>query len=148
MELQWTSDMSNIYEINIFFHLKFGGKISYFDCHSCFLPLDHKFRLDSHTFKWGKIILEGLPGHLSGAEIAEMLNNLVPNKEGNGFVGYGNDNNWTHKYALGELPYAKALILMHNIVVMHQERNVGESILSTVCLSWTRQKIITRQGRI
>jgi hypothetical protein len=27
--------------------------------------------------------------------------------------------------------YAKALILMHNIVVIHQECNVGESILST-----------------
>jgi hypothetical protein len=28
--------------------------------------------------------------------------------------------------ALWELLYAKALILMHNIDVMHQERNVGE----------------------
>jgi hypothetical protein len=39
------------------------------------------------------IVLEGPPGHLSGAEIAEMLDNLVLNKEGNGFVGYGNDHN-------------------------------------------------------
>jgi hypothetical protein len=44
--------------------------------------------------------------------------------------------NWTHRYALWELPYAKALILMHNIDVMHQERNVGESILST-CMAFT-----------
>jgi hypothetical protein len=112
-------------------YLKFGGKINYFDCHRCFLPLDHEFRLDSDTFKKGNIILEGPPGHLSSAEIAEMLDNLVLNKEGNGFVGYGNDHNWTHKCALWELPYAKALILMHNIDVMHQERNVDESILST-----------------
>jgi hypothetical protein len=41
--------------------LKFGGKISYFDCHRCFLPLDHEFRLDSDTFKKGNIILEGPP---------------------------------------------------------------------------------------
>jgi hypothetical protein len=101
------------------FHLKFGGKISYFDCHRCFLPLDHKFRLDRDTFKKGNIVLEGPPRHLSGAKIAEMLDNLVLNKEGNGFVGYGNDHNWTHKCALWELPYAKALILMHNIDVMH-----------------------------
>jgi hypothetical protein len=117
------------------FCLKFEGKISYFDCHRCFLPLDHEFRLDSDTFKKGNIILEGPPGCLSDAEIAEMLDNLVLNKEGNRFVGYGNDHNWTHKCALWGLPYAKALILMHNIDVMHQERNVSESILST-CMSF------------
>jgi hypothetical protein len=117
------------------FRLKFGGKINYFDCHRCFLPLDHEFRLDSDTFKKGNIVLEEPPGHLSGAEIAEMLDNVVLSKEGNGFVGYGNNHNWTHKYTLWELPYAKALIHMHNIDVMHQECNVGESILTT-CMSF------------
>jgi hypothetical protein len=117
------------------FRLKFGGKISYFDCHRCFLPLDHEFRLDNDTFKKGNIVLEGPPGRLSGAEIAKMLDNLVLNREGNEFVGYGNEYNWTHKWALRELPYVKALILMHNIDVLHQERNVGESILST-CMSF------------
>jgi hypothetical protein len=118
------------------FRLKFGRKICYFDCHRCFLPLDHEFMLDSDTFKKGNIVLERPQRHLSGLEIADMLDNLVLNKEGNGFVGYGNDHNWTHKCALWELPYAKALILMHNIDVMHQEHNVGESILST-CMSFT-----------
>jgi hypothetical protein len=75
------------------FRLKYRGKIIYFDCHRCFLTLDHEFRLDSDTFKKGNIILEGPPGCLSGAEIAEMLDNLVLNKEGNGFVEYGNDHN-------------------------------------------------------
>jgi hypothetical protein len=65
------------------FCLKFGGKISYFNCHRCFLPLDHKFRLDSDAFKKGNIVLEGPPRHLSGPEIADMLDNLVLNKEGN-----------------------------------------------------------------
>jgi hypothetical protein len=37
----------------------------------------------------------------------------------------------THKYGLWELPYLKALILIHNIHVMHQERNVAESIIRT-----------------
>jgi hypothetical protein len=36
---------------------------------------------------------------------------------------------------LWELPYIKALILMHNLDVMHQERNIGESILS-ICMSF------------
>jgi hypothetical protein len=39
------------------FHLKFGGKISYFDCHRCFLPLDHEFRLDNDTFKKGNDVM-------------------------------------------------------------------------------------------
>jgi hypothetical protein len=64
-----------------------------------------------------------------------MLDSLALNKEGNEFVGYGNDHNWTHKCALCELPYVKALILMHNIDVMHQKCNIGESILST-CMSF------------
>jgi hypothetical protein len=110
------------------FCLKFGVKISYFDCHRCFLPLDHKFRLDNDTFKKGNIVLEGPPRRLSDSEIIDMLDNLVLNKEGNGFIGYGNDHNWTHKYALWELSYTKVLILMHNIDVIHHECNVGESI--------------------
>jgi hypothetical protein len=138
MELQWTSDMSNMYEETSCFCLKFGGKISYFDCHRCFLPLDHEFSLDSDTFKKGNIILEGLPRRLSGLEITDMLDNVVLNKEGNEFVGYRNDHNRTHKCALWEVPNAKALIHMHNIDVMHQERNDGESILST-CMSFTHK---------
>jgi hypothetical protein len=65
-----------------------------------------------------------------------MLDNLVLKKNGDEFVGYGNEHNWTHKCVLWELAYAKALILMHNIDVMHQERNVGESIIST-CMAFT-----------
>jgi hypothetical protein len=68
------------------FRFKFGGKIIYFDCHRYFLPLDQKFRLDNDTFRKGNIILEGPPRLLSGLEITDMLDNLVLNKEGNGFV--------------------------------------------------------------
>jgi hypothetical protein len=46
------------------------------------------------------------------------------------FEGYREKHNWTHKNCLWELPYAKALILPHNIDLMHQERNVAESIIS------------------
>jgi hypothetical protein len=118
------------------FHLKFEGKISYFDYHRYFLSLDHPFRLDSDAFKKDNIVLEGPPRRLSSPEIADMLDNLVLNKNGDGFVGYGEEHNWTHKCALWKLPYAKVLILMHNIDVMHQEHNVGESILIT-CMAFT-----------
>jgi hypothetical protein len=52
------------------------------------------------------------------------------------FEGYGNTHNRTHKCALYELPYMSVLILMHNIDVMQQERNMGESIIST-CMSFS-----------
>jgi hypothetical protein len=61
---------------------------------------------------------------------------LVLNREGNEYKGYGEEYNWTHICSLWELPYAQALILMHNIDVMHQECNVAESIVST-CLDIT-----------
>jgi hypothetical protein len=64
-----------------------------------------------------------------------MLNNTVFKENGDEFVGYENEHNWTHKCALWELLYAKMLILMHNIDDMHQECNVGESILST-CMTF------------
>jgi hypothetical protein len=47
------------------FYLKFGRKIYYFDCHRCFLPLEHPFRLDNDTFKRDNIVLEGPPRRLS-----------------------------------------------------------------------------------
>jgi hypothetical protein len=93
------------------------------------------FRLDSDAFKKGNIVLEGSPRRLSSPEIDDMLDNLVLKENGDVFVGYRKEHNWTHKCALWELSYVKALILMHNIDVMHQECNIGESILST-CMTF------------
>jgi hypothetical protein len=59
------------------------------------------------------------------------LSKLVLNRDGNEYERYGEEHNWTHICALWELPYAHALILMHNINVVHQERNVIECIVST-----------------
>jgi hypothetical protein len=118
-----------------YFCLKFGGKIYYFDCHRCFLPLNHPFRLYNNIFKKGNIVLAGPPRRLSGLKIADMLDNLVLKENGDVFVGYGKEHNWRHKCVLWELSYAKALILMYNIDVMYQERNVGERNLST-CMTF------------
>jgi hypothetical protein len=75
-------------------------KICYLDYHRCFLPLNHPFRLDSDAFKKGNIVLEGPPRHLSGPEITDMLDNLVLKENGDEFIGYGKEHNWTHKCAL------------------------------------------------
>jgi hypothetical protein len=61
-----------------------------------------------------------------------MLDKLTSNPERFGyFKGYGETHNWTHKCALWELLYMSVLILMHNIDVIHQGHNMGESIIST-----------------
>jgi hypothetical protein len=64
-----------------------------------------------------------------------MLDDLKESENGV-FEGYGVNHNWTHKSCLWELPYAKALILSHNIDLMNQEQNIAESIMS-MCLDVT-----------
>src|SRR5690242_11779740 len=66
--------------------------------------------------------------------------------EGGGFEGYGKEHNWTHISFLWELTYAKALILPHNIDLMHKERNVAKSIMS-MCFDVTRQSKDNIQAR-
>jgi hypothetical protein len=113
------------------FRLTTGGKISYFDCHRRWLPLKHPFIMQKDSFRKDTVIKKGPPKCLSRPETAENLSKLVLNIEENGYEGHGEEHNWTHICALWELLYAQALILMHNIDVMHQERNVAESIIST-----------------
>jgi hypothetical protein len=100
--------------------LTHGGNISDFDCHRCWLPQKHKFRQEQNAFKKHTIITKGLPKRLSGTQIVDMLDKLMPDPERPGyFEGYGEMHNWTHKCALWELSYMLVLILMHNIDVMH-----------------------------
>jgi hypothetical protein len=65
-----------------------GGRISYFDCPRCFLPLDHPFSLDRNVFKKDNIVLEGLIRRLSDLEITDILDKLVLNENEDEFVGY------------------------------------------------------------
>jgi hypothetical protein len=89
--------------------------------------------MQNDNFRKDTVPKKGPPKRLSGTENIENLSKQVLNREGNEYEGYGEEHNWTHICALWELPYAHILILMHNIDVMHQERNVTESIVST-CL--------------
>jgi hypothetical protein len=110
-------------------------KSPFFNCHRRFLPLSHPFRGDRKSFMKGKTVRKGPPKRKLRADITQMLDDLK--ESGNDkFKGYGENHNWTHKSCLWELPYAKALILPHNIDLMHQERNVAESIIS-MCLDVT-----------
>jgi hypothetical protein len=102
------------------FMLEHDRKVSFFDCHRRFLPSNHEFRNNTRSFLKGKTIRKEPLKRKFDANIIQKLNDLK--ETGNGvFEGYGVNHNWTHKSYLCELPYAKALILPHNIDLMHQE---------------------------
>jgi hypothetical protein len=113
----------------IAFRLQHDRKVSFFDYHWRFLPSNHEFRNDTQSFLKVKTVRKGSLKQKFGAGIIQMLDDLKESENGL-FEGYGVNHNWTHKSCLWELPYAKALILAHNIDLMHQEQNVAESIMS------------------
>jgi hypothetical protein len=93
------------------------------------------FRGDRKSFMKDKRVRKGPPKRKLGADITQMLDDLK--ETGNGkFEGYDENQNWTHKSCLWELPYAKALIPPHNIDLMHQKCNIAERIIS-MCLDIT-----------
>jgi hypothetical protein len=61
--------------------------------------------------------------------VEHHINDLKELENGE-FEGYGEKHSWTKKSGLCELTCAKALILPHNIDLMHQKCNVVESIIS------------------
>jgi hypothetical protein len=102
------------------FRLQHHKKVSFFDCHRRFLPLNHPFTNYSRSFLKGNTVRKGQAKRKLGVDIMEMLNDLKESENGV-FEGYGENHNWTQKSFLWELPYAKAFILPHNIDLMHQE---------------------------
>jgi hypothetical protein len=102
------------------YRLQHSRKVTLFDCHQRFLPLKHHDRGDKKLFTKGKTVRKGPPKRKLGADIIQMLDNLKESENGN-FECYGENHNWTHKSCLWELLYAKALLLPHNIDLMHHK---------------------------
>jgi hypothetical protein len=75
------------------FRLTAGGKISYFDCHRCWLPPKHPFKTQKDRFRKDTVVKKGPPKRLSGPKNIENLSKLVLNREGNGYEGYGEEHN-------------------------------------------------------
>ncbi|WVZ61777.1 hypothetical protein U9M48_011596 [Paspalum notatum var. saurae] len=104
------------------------------------LLLSHKtaeaMRGEKDAFRKDTVCYEEPPKRLSGQEIADQLASLKLNEEKTAYEGFGKEHNWTHISGIWDLPYAKALKLPHNIDVMHQERNVAESVIS-MCMDFS-----------
>jgi hypothetical protein len=72
------------------------------------------------SFLKGKTVRKGPPKQKFRANIIKVIDDLKKT-ENVVFEGYSENHNWTHKSCLWKLSYAKALILLHNINLMHQE---------------------------
>jgi hypothetical protein len=119
------------------YRLEHGKKETFFDVHRRLLHYNHPFRKDTKSFRKGKRVRDGPPKRQTGENIMRQHRDLKPGVGGR-FQGYGKEHNWTHISFIWELPYTKALLLPHNIDLMHQERNVAESIIS-MCFDFTGQ---------
>jgi hypothetical protein len=76
------------------FCLTHGGKLSYFDCHTRWLPRKHKFKQEQNTFRKDTIVTKGLLKRLNGAQIIDMLDKLTSDPERpRYFKGYGETHN-------------------------------------------------------
>ena len=116
-----------------FIWLRKGGKYSCFDKHRQFLKPGHRFKRDPKKFEKDIVVDAYVPiPTMDGTAIKAQLDALVPNADGNGFVGYGDTHQWTHIPCFWKLPYFKDLLLPHNIDVMHTEKNIAEALWSTL----------------
>jgi hypothetical protein len=94
------------------FRLQHGGKISWFDCHRCFLPKGHPYRGNKVEFCKGVREKELAPPRLSGDEVWQRIRDypriidrpsLVMTSER--LDGYGVRHNWTKRSIFWNLPY-------------------------------------------
>jgi len=110
--------------------LNHSHKISYFDCHSQFLSLDHPFRKDKKAFK--KKFVENFP--LRGLDIWNRVAQLplCTELQEENIPEYGIKHNWKKQSIFQRLSYWKTQLLHNNIDVMHTERNEFMNVFDTV----------------
>jgi hypothetical protein len=75
------------------FLLSSSVKICYFDCHRCFLPLNHPFRRQRKEFRKGTIVTKGPPKRRNGIEITEEHMKLVQDESGKRYQVFGEEHN-------------------------------------------------------
>ena len=91
-------------------YLQYGGKVSWFDCHRCFLPQNHAFMRNRNAFMKGRMV-HGQPPHRLTPEMEwQKVHNLPkvteePEIQIEGFSE--NIHNWTKRTIFWDLPYWK-----------------------------------------
>jgi predicted amino acid-binding ACT domain protein len=116
------------------FHLKNGGKTSWFDCHRQFLPKNHVFRRNKDQFIKDRVERSEPPPRLTGEEIWERVH-MIPRITDVAEIhmsGYGIEHHWTKQSIFWDLPYWSTNLVRHNLDVMHIEKNVFDNVFNTV----------------
>jgi hypothetical protein len=124
-------------ENNKAFTLRNRGKASFFDCHRCFSPYNHRYRKNRKDFFVGRVEKDVAPPRLSGEELHDVVKlyggivfGLQSGKQK--FPSFGLTHNWVKRSIFWEVPYWKTNLLRHNLDVMHIEKNVFKNIFNTV----------------
>ncbi|XP_054785879.1 uncharacterized protein LOC129292331 [Prosopis cineraria] len=117
------------------FFLEKGKKVTFFDCHRQFLPLQHPFRRDKKSFYKGCDEKSPISQRFSSDDLWEKVCCLPRMMEKNGtykLPGFGSQHNWTKRSIFWDLPYWNTNLIRHNLDVMHIEKNVFDNIFNTV----------------
>ncbi|WMV07748.1 hypothetical protein MTR67_007374 [Solanum verrucosum] len=105
--------------------------------HRRYLPRNHKWRNEKKSFD-GTEEKTLPPKKRSGIEILHQvqdLEGLQLTKEPKKRIKISHDSrkdNWNKKSIFFELPYWESLLLLHNLDVMHIEKNICDNILGTI----------------
>jgi hypothetical protein len=117
-------------------HVTNRGKTSFFDCHRRSLPTNHNYRKNIKDFFVARVEKDVAPPCLSGEELHDVseYGNIVFGFQSSKqkFPGFGLSHNWVKQSSFWELPYWKTNLLLHNLDVMHIEKNMFESIFNTI----------------
>ncbi|CAH9117021.1 unnamed protein product [Cuscuta epithymum] len=119
------------------FYLPNGKKMSWFDNHRKFLPLDHSFRRNKSKFTRNRVEMGPPPPIKSGSQILQEIDefgllNVIEddaeevNKECSNICG------WRKRSIFWDLPYWKTNVIRHNLDIMHIEKNFFENVFNTV----------------
>ncbi|XP_072071887.1 uncharacterized protein [Arachis hypogaea] len=116
------------------FQLKNRGKPSWFDCHRQFLPYNHMFRRNKDAFYKNRIERSEPPPRLTGEQIWDIVQNYdkISDVEQLEIEGYRSMHNWTKRSIFWDLPYWRHNLILHNLDIMHIEKNVFDNIFNTV----------------
>lgn len=117
-----------------YFWLKFWHKYCYMG-HRRFLPLTHKWRRNKECFN-NKVEKRAAPVPLTGDEVLKQYESFDQVIFGRATKKRKRDEetrsyNWRKKSIFFQLPYWETLLVRHNLDVMHIEKNICDSVLST-----------------
>jgi len=116
-------------------YLQHGRKMSWFDCHRCFLPQHHIFGRNKSSFTKNRTV-HGQPQQrvLADVEFEHVREFLkVTDQSDYQILGFTeNVHNWTKRSIFWDLPHWTHQVLHHNLDVMHIEKNFCENIINTV----------------